>query len=99
MKIYGLVILANAAVLIAWARYNQYRFGGSDPGTPPKAVDIHDLAALYDVPAADVEEWQQARILTVEHDASGKILRVTPQGVPAGIQVSRDCHLFPDAGS
>jgi biofilm PGA synthesis protein PgaD len=74
---YFIVAVANGMILIAWARYNQYRFGGHHPGFAGKAVSVEDLAALYRVPGEDIARWQSSRILAMQHDAGGTLLSVT----------------------
>ena len=74
---YFIVAVANGMILIAWARYNQYRFGGHEQHVSGKVVSVEDLAALYRLPAADIARWQGSRILTMQHDADGTLLKVT----------------------
>ncbi len=73
---YGMVALASGALLIGWALYNWYRFSGSVRRGDGNPVSAADLAALYDVPAADVIHWQNARILEMRHDADGTLAEV-----------------------
>jgi len=75
---YGIVILANGVILIAWALYNQLRFRGqADRRDIRASVSVADLAALYEVPAADVAIWQQSRILVMRHAPDGRLITVT----------------------
>ena len=80
---YLIVALANAMILIAWARYNQYRFGGYHERFAGKAVRVEDLAALYRLPAADIARWQAARTLVMQHDADGTLVSVTAKDAGA----------------
>ncbi|MGA3306943.1 MAG: poly-beta-1,6-N-acetyl-D-glucosamine biosynthesis protein PgaD [Stellaceae bacterium] len=73
---YVIIILANGAILITWALYNQYRFRGLDRRKNPKPVTVADLAGLYGLPAQDIENWQASRILVMDHDPDGALVRV-----------------------
>ena len=73
---YGMIILANGALLIAWAIYNQIRYGGLDRHVALDPVEPVDLAKLYGVPVSEVAAWQAARILTMRHDSDGTIRNV-----------------------
>lgn len=76
LKDYTVVAIANGSLLIVWAFYNWYRFSGSDRHGPGNPVNVADLAALYNVPVADVEYWQDSRILEMRHDADGTLAEV-----------------------
>jgi biofilm PGA synthesis protein PgaD len=73
---YVIVATTNGMILIAWARYNQFRFGGQHRRGDGTAVSSADLAALYRVSAEDVAEWQNSHILMMQHDADGTLLSV-----------------------
>jgi len=77
LQTYGFVILVNGAILILWARYNQYRYGGPDLRPRARPVTVSDLAELYRLPAADIARWQDSRILVMAHNADGTIREVT----------------------
>ncbi len=76
LRTYGAVILANAALLVAWALYNRLRFAGTDRRQAVKPVEVADLAAFYGLPAAQIESWQKARILTMRHAPDGTLTGV-----------------------
>ena len=84
LRDYAMVIVANGATLILWARYNQLRFSGQHQRGNGNPVSVHDLAALYRLPADDVASWQAARILTMQHHADGTLAWVTETGVGSG---------------
>jgi biofilm PGA synthesis protein PgaD len=73
---YFIVAVANGTILIAWARYNQYRFGGHDHHTAGRSVTVADLAALYHLPVSDIARWQASRTLTMQHAADGTLVSV-----------------------
>jgi len=77
LKDYGLVILANGAILILWALYNQVRFGGPELRVARPPVGVADLAELYGLPAEDIAVWQRSRILTMDHGPDGALVKVT----------------------
>ena len=74
---YFIVALTNAMILIAWARYNQYRFGGHHHRIAGRAVSVEDLAALYRLSGEDIARWQGSRILAMQHDPDGTLVSVT----------------------
>jgi biofilm PGA synthesis protein PgaD len=76
LRDYGVVILANGAILIVWALYNQLRFAGAHRRDPRKLVSVADLAELYRLPAEDIAKWQAARILTMRHAPDGTLIDV-----------------------
>ena len=77
---YFIVAVANGTILIAWARYNQYRFSGHHQRSTGNAVSVADLAAFYRLPAEDIARWQGSRILSMQHDADGTLIAVTTKG-------------------
>ena len=73
---YGIVVLANSAILVIWALYNQIRFRGRERRRAGKPVSVADLAELYGFPAEDIAFWQGSRILIMQHDSDGNLVRV-----------------------
>jgi biofilm PGA synthesis protein PgaD len=73
---YAIVAIANAAVLILWALYNQVRFRGKERRKASPIVTVDDFARMYEVSAAEVAAWQRARILIVHHDENGRLVQV-----------------------
>jgi len=76
LRTYGVVIVANAAVLVAWALYNRLRFRGEDRRQAVEPVGVQDLATFYALPADQIESWQKARILTMRHAPDGTLTGV-----------------------
>jgi len=74
--VYAIVAIANAAVLIAWALYNQVRFRGKERRKASPIVTVDDFARMYEVSPAEVAAWQRARILVVHHDENGRLVQV-----------------------
>ena len=86
---YAVVVAVNAALLWGWALYNRLRFRGVDRRQTPPPVGPADFAAMYGVPVDDVAAWQQARILVVHHDETGRLTRVEiAKGAASGLTVS-----------
>jgi biofilm PGA synthesis protein PgaD len=77
LRAYAIAVVVNGAILLAWAGYNQLRFRGRGRRSPVKPVDVDDLAALYHVPSQDIAQWQGSRILSMQHDADGNLVKVT----------------------
>jgi biofilm PGA synthesis protein PgaD len=85
LEIYGIVILADGAILITWALYNWRRYGRSDRHRDHDPVSVDDLALLYELPAEDIARWQRSRILVMQHNLDGTLDRV----------ISKDRDLIP----
>lgn len=82
MANYALVIAAGGALLILWARYNQYRFSGKNRRLASAPVTAADLAARYGFRPDDVEDWHQARILVMTHDPNGLLIKIATNDAP-----------------
>ncbi len=77
LRIYGAFVLLNSGILIYWALYNQFRFGGLPRPKTDRLVSVDDLARLYRIPAADIVRWQESRISSMRHSADGTLIEVT----------------------
>jgi biofilm PGA synthesis protein PgaD len=73
---YVVMVILNGAVLVAWARYNQFRFRGRERRKFVAPVTVSDFASFYGFPASQIADWQEARILTIDHDKEGRLTRV-----------------------
>ena len=73
---YLVVVLVNSLVLVAWARYNQFRFGGLAHPQAGRSVTADDLGQLYCIPTETITDWQNARVLTMCHGADGTLMAV-----------------------
>jgi biofilm PGA synthesis protein PgaD len=81
LRLYGVVVLANGAILIVWALYNQLRFRGQYRRIADRTVSVEDLATLYRLPASDIAHWQVSRILVMQHDADGTLTNVAAKNI------------------
>lgn len=73
---YGLLALANAALLVGWAIYNHRRFGGKDRRKPIKPLSDHRLAKSFAVTPAQLAQLRAARVSVIHHGAEGEILDI-----------------------
>jgi biofilm PGA synthesis protein PgaD len=80
LAVYAVVVVVNGAILIGWATYNKFRFGGPDARKALGSVSPAQLGELYGFPGETIAAWQQAGSLVVTHDADGKLLSVVPGG-------------------
>jgi poly-beta-1,6-N-acetyl-D-glucosamine biosynthesis protein PgaD len=75
---YSIVIIANTFVLLAWARYNQLRFGRrnrrrrSDPATPS------EIGKFYALTPDQVAACQSAKRNIMVHDERGHLVAFGP---------------------
>ena len=77
---YALVIAGLGGALIVWAKYNHLRFRGMDRRKAAVPVTLEALAWPSGHPASELRNWQQLRIMTVHHDAHGRIDHVVNAG-------------------
>jgi biofilm PGA synthesis protein PgaD len=82
---YAGVAAANAVLLIAWARYNQFRFRGKERRKAVPMITVDDFARMYDFPSAEIARWQAARILVVHHDPDGRLIAVETRPQPDAV--------------
>lgn len=76
LGVYALIIAALCGALVAWAKYNHLRFRGVErrrTGPPPS---LNETAYRHGVDAAALERWRALCVLTVHHDADGRIAHV-----------------------
>lgn len=73
LSLYLVVALINAAILIGWALYNQFRFRGQDRRRPIAVLADHELAKRFRVKADALEELRANRSVVVYHNEHGDI--------------------------
>lgn len=76
LTLYVVVGMINGVILLAWARYNQYRFAGLQrrAAVPPLANE--ELAQSFGLPVQRLAALHQAKIAVVEHEPDGAIANV-----------------------
>jgi biofilm PGA synthesis protein PgaD len=84
---YAGIVIANAALLLAWALYNQIRFRGRERRKSAPAVSREDLAQMYGFPVAKIEQWQSASILVAHLADDGGLLEMEVHGRPSATGV------------
>jgi biofilm PGA synthesis protein PgaD len=67
-------ILLIFVVLIGWAVVNYLRFRGLDRRRAPEPVTIEQVSEDFSVPVEILKNWQEAKSLTIHHDAFGNII-------------------------
>ena len=75
ISLYFLVAVLNGVALIAWAKYNQFRFRVERRKRRPE-LEQGELAESFEISPALVAELNSSRVQTVYHDRHGKITRV-----------------------
>lgn len=93
---YALVIVAMGGTLVVWAKYNHLRFRGMDRRKPGARVHIEMLADFAGHTPVRVAQWREMRVMTVEHDANGRILGIRDD-MPARCEASISTDLQPIA--
>ncbi len=73
LGVYGVVALVNALILVAWARYNAYRFRGVDRRRSPTPLSDAQLAHSFGVPLQTRVASTQAKAMTIHHCKDGHI--------------------------
>ncbi|MFW7342166.1 poly-beta-1,6-N-acetyl-D-glucosamine biosynthesis protein PgaD [Pollutimonas sp. H1-120] len=74
---YAVIAAANAAILIAWALYNHWRFKDQDRRKPLKAVGAGHLARSFALTLDQVDGLAVTKIATIHHDAQGYIVEIS----------------------
>lgn len=77
LDVYLKVVALLAGSLIAWAVYNWIRFRGEDRRKARAEVTTAEIAEYAGLDAAQLERWQSAQILRVEHHDDGRIAGVS----------------------
>lgn len=70
---YAIAIALLAGSLLVWATYNLIRFRGGERRATRRVTTIEEVAAHAGLEPEALERWQQARVLRLRHDASGRI--------------------------
>ena len=70
---YALVIGLLAGSLVLWASYNFIRFRGRERRSARHATTIDEVAAQVGLETDALRHWQQARVLRLRHDGSGRV--------------------------
>ncbi len=65
---YAVVIICMGAVLLLWARINQWRFRGREKRQRMADVTAAQVAAHFGVEKAQLKQWQQSKCLRVTLD-------------------------------
>lgn len=73
---YALIAAVNAAILIAWALYNNWRFSEFDRRRPIAPIDTPDIAQSFMLSASAVSGLNSTKISTLHHDAQGSIMSI-----------------------
>jgi biofilm PGA synthesis protein PgaD len=73
---YSLVVLILSGALVFWAITNWFRFSGKEARKAVSQVPIEDQATWLGVGQEDLQAWQQTKRMVVEHDESGRIIKV-----------------------
>jgi biofilm PGA synthesis protein PgaD len=89
ITIYLAVAIVNAAVLLAWAIYNGFRFKGTDRRSRSEPLDEARLARGFGVDVAMRLRSERARIMTVHHTDEGAIKRIKFELVNAPMAVGQ----------
>jgi biofilm PGA synthesis protein PgaD len=76
LTLYVVVAVFNGVVLLAWARYNQYRFSGLDRRKVIPALRNDELARSFALSAPRLDALQRAKVAVVDHEADGTIAAV-----------------------
>lgn len=70
---YALVIALLAGSLVLWASYNFIRFRDNERRSTRCATTLDEVAAHAGLEPDTLRRWQQARVLRLRHDDSGRI--------------------------
>ena len=74
---YFIIVLIDAAILIAWARYNKIRFSNKNHRQALKRVANSDLCRHFHVEKEQLQALQQSNICTLELDNHGRLQHIS----------------------
>jgi len=74
----GVVSLLGGSLAI-WAAYNYFRFRGKQRRTAQTQVSSKEMAEFFGIKEAELNENQQAKLVSVSFDNVGNIVRMTRQ--------------------
>ena len=77
---YSAVILVMGGSLMAWAKYNHFRFRGVDRRKLFLGDSVQDASAWTGHDIATVQSWRDLRTMRVTHGANGNILQIQDLG-------------------
>ena len=78
LSIYGIVILINTFILLAWARYNQLRFGRRNRRRRSDTATPSEIGEFYTLTADQVSACQSAKRTVMVHDERGHLVAFGP---------------------
>ena len=71
---YGVAIMVNTFMLIAWARYNQFRFGRRNRRRRSAAVTAQEMGSFFALTPEQVAACQRAKRNVMIHDERGHLV-------------------------
>jgi|SRR5579871_6015109 len=78
LAFYAIVIIADTFVLLAWARYNQVRFGRRDRRRHSDATAPTELGTFFALTPEQVIACQTAKRTVMVHDERGHLVAFGP---------------------
>ncbi|HKI51841.1 MAG TPA: poly-beta-1,6-N-acetyl-D-glucosamine biosynthesis protein PgaD [Geothermobacteraceae bacterium] len=74
LGIYFGIIVCMGLILEGWALYNQLRYGRNEKrNRHPAPLSLADQARHFEISGEQLEHWQTARSLVLEHDDQGRL--------------------------
>ena len=71
---YSVAIMVNTCMLIAWARYNQFRFGRRNRRRRSPAVTAEEVGSFFALTPEQVAACQRAKRNVMFHDERGHLV-------------------------
>ncbi|WP_225767403.1 poly-beta-1,6-N-acetyl-D-glucosamine biosynthesis protein PgaD [Inquilinus sp. Marseille-Q2685] len=94
LTVYLIIAAVNAAILLGWAFYNQWRFRGRDRRRAAPSLSDAQMAPPFAVPAGLLGRMRAGRRLVIHHDAAGTITAVDDRPALKVVPLERETTSF-----
>jgi biofilm PGA synthesis protein PgaD len=78
LALYSVIIIADTFVLLAWARYNQIRYGRRNRRRRSDATAAADVGRFFALTPEQVMSCQEAKRTVMVHDERGHLIAFGP---------------------
>ena len=78
LDLYALMLISIVVSVVSWAGFNYYRFHRYDRRQTAPATHVQNLSEFFGVSEADIERARHAKILQIDLDDQGAIVKIAP---------------------
>lgn len=73
---YAEIIFISGWIFIGWAVYNKLRYGKKKRRQAQAPLQQEQLAESYHLKTQELSAWQEARVIVMHHDKTGRLTKV-----------------------